>query len=67
MLLRATPLWFYVLREAESGARAGAARWRQRLGPVGGPIVAEVLIGLLEADPESYLRQHPTVDARTDR
>ena len=30
-----------------------------QLGPVGGRIVAEVLLGLLEADPESYLRKDP--------
>jgi hypothetical protein len=29
------------------------------LGPVGGRIVAEVLLGLLEGDPNSYLRQWP--------
>lgn len=46
-----TPLWFYLLREAE--VRAGG----ERLGPVGGRIVAEVLIGLLEGDPQSFLRQ----------
>ena len=53
-LLRSPPLWYYVLREA--AARASG----DRLGPVGGRIVAEVLIGLLEADPHSYLRQAPT-------
>ena len=36
-----TPLWYYVLKEAE--VLAGSAH----LGPVGGRIVAEVLIGLL--------------------
>jgi hypothetical protein len=48
-----TPLWFYVLKEAEH--RAGG----DRLGPVGGRIVAEVLIGLLRADPVSYLSLEP--------
>jgi hypothetical protein len=43
------PLWFYVLREAEARAESSG------LGPVGGRIVAEVLIGLLAADPLSYL------------
>jgi Animal haem peroxidase len=47
------PLWFYVLREAE--LLAGGAH----LGPVGGRIVAEVLIGLLAADPLSYLNVSP--------
>jgi hypothetical protein len=44
-----TPLWYYILREAD--ARAGG----NRLGPLGGRIVAEVLIGLLRADPTSIL------------
>jgi hypothetical protein len=48
------PLWFYVLKEAEK--RAASAH----LGPVGGRIVAEVLIGLLSGDPLSYLRVEPT-------
>jgi hypothetical protein len=43
-----TPLWFYVLRESE--ARGDG----ERLGPVGGRIVAEVLLGIIENDPESY-------------
>ena len=44
-----TPLWYYVLKEAE--LLAGSAH----LGPVGGRIVAEVLIGLLAGDPLSFL------------
>lgn len=47
------PLWYYILREAEV-LTAG-----QRLGPVGGRIVAEVLIGLLANDPLSYLNVQP--------
>jgi hypothetical protein len=47
------PLWYYVLKEAE--LLAGAAH----LGPVGGRIVAEVLIGLLAGDPLSYLGVNP--------
>ena len=31
----------------------------RRLGPVGGRIVAEVLIGLLRGDPSSYLSVRP--------
>jgi hypothetical protein len=52
-LLRAPPLWYYVLREAE------VLEGGKRLGPVGGQIVAEVLVGLLANDPNSYLRQAP--------
>lgn len=42
-----TPLWFYVLREA--AVHGGG----DRLGPVGGRIVGEVLVGLLDLDAES--------------
>jgi len=48
-----TPLWIYILNEAQ---RHGGG---DRLGPVGGRIVAEVLIGLLRADPASYLSLEP--------
>ena len=46
-----TPLWYYILREA--GVRTGG----NRLGPVGGVIVTEVLVGLLDADPTSFRQQ----------
>ena len=60
VLLRATPLWFYILREAEKrGKHRGGVHGGEHLGPVGGRIVAEVLVGLLEADPHSYVRQWP--------
>ena len=49
-----TPLWYYILKEAEY--RGGG----DRLGPVGGRIVTEVLIGLLRADPASYLSREPS-------
>ena len=48
------PLWFYVLKEAEVLADG------EHLGPVGGRIVAEVLIGLLDEDPLSFLSVNPT-------
>ncbi|GAA1323602.1 peroxidase family protein [Pseudonocardia xinjiangensis] len=48
-----TPLWFYILKEAEH--RGGG----DQLGPAGGRIVAEVLIGLLRADPAGYLSVQP--------
>ena len=54
-LAASTPLWYYVLCEA-AGARGDAGR---HLGPVGGRIVAEVFLGLLEGDPDSYLRREP--------
>jgi len=48
-----TPLWFYVLREAEIVQNG------ERLEPVGARIVTEVLVGLLEGDRTSYLTQDP--------
>ena len=48
-----TPLWYYVLAEAK------AMEDGLNLGPVGGRIVAETLIGLLRADPTSYLSLYP--------
>lgn len=48
-----TPLWFYCLREAE------VLNDGRHLGPVGGRIVGEVMIGLLEGDSTSYLKQEP--------
>jgi hypothetical protein len=58
-----TLLWYYVLKEAEVVADG------LHLGPVGGRIVAEVLIGLLQTDPGSYLamrpRWRPTLPAKS--
>jgi hypothetical protein len=48
-----TPLWFYILREAD--VRGGG----DRLGPVGGRIVGDVLVGILDADPESFRSVDP--------
>ena len=44
-----TPLWYYALKEAQLLASG------LHLGPVAGRIVAEVLIGLIQSDPSSYL------------
>jgi hypothetical protein len=43
-----TPLWYYVLREADIQQQG------DRLGDVGGRIVGEVLVEIIDADPESY-------------
>ena len=43
------PLWFYILKEAELLHNG------EQLGPVGGRIMAETLVGLLQRDPNSYL------------
>ncbi|MFQ4139276.1 peroxidase family protein [Nodosilinea sp. PGN35] len=48
-----TPLWFYILREADKRANG------ESLGPVGGRIVAEVFVGLMQADELSFLCQEP--------
>jgi Animal haem peroxidase len=48
-----TPLWFYILKEAE------ALHDGDRLGPVGGRIVGEVLVGIIDADPESFRSVDP--------
>lgn len=44
-----TPLFFYILREADIFADG------LHLGPIGGRMVAEVFLGLLELDQNSYL------------
>lgn len=48
-----TPLYFWLLKEAEVVGEG------LRLGPTGGRIVAEVLVGMLEGDPSSFLRKAP--------
>lgn len=61
-LERSTPLWYYVLREADVMADG------RHLGPVGGRIVGETILGVLRADRESYLNAanewRPTLPAR---
>jgi len=65
------PLWTYILAEAtahaypvSNGKIVGPQRAPFRLGPVGGRIVAETIIGLLASDPNSILNQSPsTVNA----
>lgn len=49
----ATPLWYYVLKEAEVFERG------KRLGEVGGTIVGEVFAGLLFHDPDSFINADP--------
>ena len=44
------PLWFYILKESEAAPSSG-----KRLGPVGGRIVAEVMLGILDKDKSSYV------------
>jgi hypothetical protein len=47
------PLWFGILKESEL-AENGA-----RLGPTGRQIVAEVIVGILDADKDSYFHSPP--------
>ena len=62
------PLWTYVLAEAMHNHQKPDLRIpvtetvtisTPQLGPVGGRIVAEVFLGLLFADPSSYLHSDP--------
>jgi len=48
-----TPLWYYVLKESEVQGNG------DRLGEVGGRIVGEVLVGLLDHDPNSFRALQP--------
>lgn len=48
-----TPLWFYVLKEAEVVAKG------EHLGPLGSRLVSETLIGLIKNDDCSYLATNP--------
>jgi hypothetical protein len=50
---RSTPPWFYILREADVLGKG------ERLGPLGGRIVTEVLIGVLQGDRHSFLNANP--------
>lgn len=49
--LQHTPLWYYVLKEAEVRANGNS------LGELGSRIVCETIIGLLRSDPGSYLNR----------
>ncbi len=54
----ASPLWYYVLKEAASSIAVGGGDG-QHLGKVGSRIVMEVFVGLLEGDDTSYLSKAP--------
>jgi heme peroxidase len=43
-----TPLWYYLLKEAETREDG------ERLGPLGSVIVGEVLLGIIDGDPDSF-------------
>jgi hypothetical protein len=48
-----TPLWLYILKEAE------VLRDGEQLGPVGARVVGEVLVGIVDSDPESFRSVDP--------
>ena len=48
-----TPLWLYILKEAEV-LHAG-----EQLGPVGGRVLGEVLVGIVDSDPASFRSLDP--------
>ena len=48
-----TPLWVYILKEAD------VLHDGEQLGPVGARLVGEVLVGIIDADPESFLSVEP--------
>jgi hypothetical protein len=49
-----TPLWYYLLKEAELH-KNGAGEPGRSLGPLGSYLVADVILDALTADPDSYL------------
>jgi hypothetical protein len=49
-----TPLWYYVLREAQINK---LNKNKDKLGPVGSCIVAETLLGLIKKSPDSILNE----------
>jgi hypothetical protein len=59
-----TPLWYYILREAEVRHEG------EQLGNVGARIVAETLVGIIDADPASFRSVarswKPTLPSRRD-
>jgi hypothetical protein len=65
------PLWSYILAEStahayriRNGAIVGAQRAPFTLGPVGGRIVAETIVGLLSSDANSVLNARTTTAPR---
>ena len=49
-----TPLWFYILREAELRGHEG-----EHLGPVGSTILGECFLTIMRNDDYSFLKLHP--------
>jgi hypothetical protein len=66
-----TPLFYYILREAEVAGRASVwGRPCKRLGPLGSRIVAEVILGVSNADPDCFMHsawRPPLIRLRSGR
>jgi len=60
-LEKSTPLWYYAIKEAGlmPCTDIGKATGGFHLGPVGGRIVGEVIVGLLKSDPNSWVYNQP--------
>jgi hypothetical protein len=59
---KVTPLWYYILKEAQVRGNG------ERLGPLGARLVAEVFVGLVQGDKDSFMSQagwKPTLPAKT--
>ena len=58
--LNRTPLWYYLLQEA------AVQQDGNRLGAVGSRLVAEVIVGMIKGDPNSYMNSsaYPQVSSR---
>lgn len=52
--MEGTPLWFYILKEAEELGHGG-----EHLGPVGSTLLGEVFLSILQCDDRSFLKIHP--------
>lgn len=51
--MKGTPLWFYILKEAEELCDG------ESLGPVGSTLVGEIIYTIIHCDKNSYTVQHP--------
>ena len=60
LLARSTPLWYWILCEAQKAEG-------KHLGPLGALIVGEVLTGLIETDPTSFVNREAGLGARHPR
>jgi len=60
-LEKSTPLWYYAIKEAGlvPCTDVGKSTGGFHLGPVGGRIVGEVMVGLLKSDPNSWVYSQP--------